>query len=343
MSCEHDPSLPNNSSQKTREVGSLETRNLGKNGPKITRVGVGTAPIGSTIGARTWGPQNEGSAIKAIQTALDIGVNWIDTAPFYGWGRSEQIIGKATRDRRDEVYIFTKCGAVRDETGEWTETDCRPETMRVEVDESLKRLDTDHIDMLQLHEPDPNTPIEESWKEMRRLIKTGKVRYGGLSNHPPALIKRALQIGPVTSSQNQYNPFRRKNEKDIFPFCLDHNIGVLGWGSLSEGVLTDGWSVDRLERNDFRRKQFYSLPKNREKVDKAREVFAKIAQDRGKKMVDIVVAWEMMQPALTGVIIGVRNEQEAREMIGGVDLRLSRQEMTMIDYALNAWDETVPR
>lgn len=292
--------------------------------------------MGSMIGQRTWGPQKEDDAIKAIQTALGLGVNWIDTAPFYGWGGSERIIGKAIRDRRDKVYIFTKCGAVRDETGEWTETDCRPETMRREVDESLKRLGTDHIDMLQLHEPDANTPIEESWKEMRRLIKTGKVRYGGLSNHPPELIRRALRIGPVTSSQNQYNPFRRKNEKDIFPFCLDHNIGVLGWGSLSEGVLTDGWSTDSLDPNDFRRKQFYSLPENQEKVDKAREVFGTIAQHRAKRMLDIVVAWELMQPALTGVIIGIRNEQEAREMIGGIDLRLSREEMTMIDSALKA-------
>ena len=164
--------------------------------------------------------------------------------------------------------------------------------LRREVDESLKRLGTDHVDMLQLHEPDPKTPIEESWKEMGRLIKNGKVRYGGLSNHPPELIRRALQIGPVTSSQNQYNPFRRRNEKDIFPFCLDHNIGVLGWGSLSEGVLTDGWSIDGLDPNDFRRKQFYSLPENREKVDKAREVFGRIAQHRAKRMLDIVVAWE---------------------------------------------------
>ena len=126
----------------------LETRRLGGNGPRITKVGVGTAPTGSTIGARTWGSQNEDYAIKAIRTALEIGVNWIDKAPLYGWGRSERIVGKAIRDRREEVYIFTKCGAMPDKNGEWTETDCRPETMRREVEESLKRLGTDHIDVL---------------------------------------------------------------------------------------------------------------------------------------------------------------------------------------------------
>jgi aryl-alcohol dehydrogenase-like predicted oxidoreductase len=315
----------------------LDTRRLGRDGPKIAKVGVGTAPIGSTIGARTWGPQNEDDAIRAIRTALDIGVNWVDTAPFYGWGRSEQIVGKAIRERRDEVYIFTKCGAVPDESGEWTETDCRPETMRREVEESLQRLGTHYVDLLQLHEPDPNTPIEESWKEMQRLIESGKVRHGGLSNHPPELIERAVKVGPVVSSQNQYNPFRRRTEKEIFPFCQRHGIGVLGWGSLSEGVLTDGWSLNDLDPNDFRRQQFYALPENREKVDKARETFRKIARSHGKKMADVVIAWELDHKALTGAIIGVRNEKEAREMVGGVDLKLSIEEIAMIDEALKIW------
>ena len=317
---------------------SLESRPLGRDGPRITRVGVGTAPIGSTIGARTWGTQNEDNAIKAIHTALDMGVNWIDTAPFYGWGRSEEIVGKSIKGRRDRVYILTKCGAVPDKNGEWTETDCRPETMRREVEASLQRLGTNYVDLLQLHEPDPKTPIEESWKEMQRLVKMGKVRYGGLSNHPPQLIERALKVGPVVSSQNQYNPFRRKAENEIFPFCQGHNIGVLGWGSLSEGILTDDWNLDNLDPNDFRRQQFYVLSENQEKVRKSREVFGTIARSRGKKMSDVVVAWELAHQALTGAIIGVRNEREAREMIGGVDLKLSSQELASIDQVLRVWD-----
>ncbi|OLE65595.1 MAG: hypothetical protein AUI36_08110 [Cyanobacteria bacterium 13_1_40CM_2_61_4] len=210
--------------------------------------------------------------------------------------------------------------------------------MRREVDETLKRLDTDHIDLLQLHEPDPNTPIEESWSEMQRLIRTGKVRHGGLSNHPPELMQRALRIGSVVSSQNQFNPFRRKAEKEIFPFCLANGIGVLSWGSLSEGVLADGFDLNRLDPNDFRRRQFYALPENREKVDRVREVFRRIALSRGKRMVDIVVAWELTHSALTGIIIGVRNENEAREMTRGADLNLSRDEMAMINDTLNTWE-----
>ncbi len=317
----------------------METRSLGKNGPRISRVGVGTAPMGSTPGwARNWGPQDENDAIKAIQTALDVGVNWIDTAPFYGWGRSEQIIAKAIKGRRDQVYIFSKCGAVADASGEWAETDCRPETMRREVDGSLNRLETDHLDLLQLHEPDPKIPIEESWKEMQRLIKEGRVRYGGLSNHSPELIARALQVGPVVSSQNQFNPFKRAAEKDVFPFCLKNHVGVLSWGSLSEGVFTDDFDINNLDPNDFRRKQFYAHPENGEKVDRARGAFGTIARDRRVKMSDIVVAWELTHPALTGVIIGVRNEKEAREMAGGVGLKLSNSEMSAIDQALRVWD-----
>lgn len=199
----------------------METRRLGRDGPNITRVGVGTAPIGSTIGARTWGAQNEDDAIKAIHTALDIGVNWIDTAPFYGWGRAEEIVGKAIKGRRDIVYIFTKCGAMPDKHGEWTETDCRPETMRREVEASLQRLGTNYVDLLQLHEPDPKTPIEESWKEMQQLVEMGKVRHGGLSNHPPELIQRALKKGLLSQARTSTILSDEKQRRKSFPSVKD--------------------------------------------------------------------------------------------------------------------------
>ncbi len=318
----------------------METRRLGKSDLRITKVGVGTAPIGSTPEWKIyWGHQDEKAAVKTIQTALDTGVNWIDTAPFYGWGRAEQIVGKAIKGRRDEVHIFTKCGTLPDGKGGWLDN-LKPDSIRMELEESLKRLQTDYVDLYQFHDPDPGTPIEESWREMQRLIDKGKVRRGGLSNHPTNLIERALKLGPVVSSQNQYNPLQRKTEREIFPFCLEHEIGVLGWGSLSEGVLADNFDVNKLDPKDFRRRQIYSRPENHAKVQMIRQAFRQVADAHSGTMVNAVIAWELMHSALTGAIIGVRSEDEAREMIGGTDWKLIPDEMSTIDDALAAWERS---
>jgi len=311
----------------------LETRRLGKSDLKITKVGVGSAPIGSTPEWRVWwGPQDEKSAIQAIQTAIDEGVNWIDTAPFYGWGKAEEIVGKAIKGRRDDVYVFTKCGTLPDGKGGSIENH-KPETIKREVEASLKRLQTDHLDLLQFHDMDATTPIEESWKVLQDLIDQGKVRNGGLSNHTIDLVERAERVGPVTSNQVQYNPLQRKIEKDILPFSLSHHIGVLGWGSLAEGFLADNFDLASLDPKDFRRNHWYAQPENQARLQRIREVLSKIARTHSKKMVDVVVAWELMHPALTGAIIGIRNEKEAREMKDGTELTLSRDEMQEIERA----------
>jgi aryl-alcohol dehydrogenase-like predicted oxidoreductase len=311
----------------------LETRRLGSSDLDITKVGVGTAPIGSSPNWRVyWGPQDEKTAIRAIRTALDQGVNWIDTAPFYGWGKAEEIVGKAVHDRREEVYIFTKCGTLPDGKGGSIE-DLKPETIKREVETSLERLQTDYIDLLQFHDIDPNTPIEDSWKTLQELIRVGKVRYAGLSNHTRDLIERALTVGPVTSNQVQYNPLQRKIEKDILPFSQRNSIGVLGWGSLAEGFLTDSFSLNKLDPKDFRRNHWYAQPENKARVERVRETLAKIARTHNCNMVDVVVAWELTHPALTGAIIGIRNEKEAEEMTAGSKLALTRDEMQEIDRA----------
>jgi aryl-alcohol dehydrogenase-like predicted oxidoreductase len=313
---------------------SLATRRLGYSELEITRVGIGTAPIGSTPGwSVNWGPQNEDDALRAIEVAIDLGVNWIDTAPFYGWGRSEQIVGKALRGKRDRVYIFTKCGTVPDGQGRSRE-DHSPATIRREVETSLRNLQTDYIDLYQFHDPDPQTPIEESWATMQTLMQEGKVRYGGLSNHTPELMQRAMKVAPITSNQHQYNLLNREIEQDILPFSLQHNIGVLAWSPLASGFLTDGFDLESLDPHDFRRRHSYSQEPTSTRLKQLRTVLQTIAQDHHKKMVDIAIAWVLKHPALTGAIIGIRNGQEAAEMSGGIDFRLTDQEIQTIEQAL---------
>ena len=179
----------------------VERRRFGSSDLEITSVGIGTAPIGSLPGTWwvDWGPQDEGESIRAVHAALDGGVNWIDTAPFYGWGRAEEIVAKAIRGR-DGVLVFTKCGTMRGRDGD-DFMDLRPEAVRADVEGSLRRLAVERLDLLQLHDRDPRVPIEETWGTVLELVAEGKVRHGGISNHRADEVVRALAVGPVAGLQ----------------------------------------------------------------------------------------------------------------------------------------------
>jgi len=243
------------------------------------------------------------------------------------------------RRSRDDGTKFTYSqNAGQFQTAEEDGSKIKPESMREQLEESLHRLGTDHVDLYQFHDPDPRTPIEESWREMQHLIDEGKVRYGGLSNHSTKLIARALKVATVVSSQNQYNPLQRRAESELFPFCLEREIAVLGWGSLSEGILVDNFDINNLDPGDFRRRQVYAQRENHDKIRKIRQALQQVANNHGGTMVHAVIAWELMHPALTGAIIGVRSENEAREMIGGADWKLTPDDVSLIEHALAAWE-----
>ncbi len=306
------------------------TRRLGQSELEITPVGIGTAPIGSTPDWRIyWGPQSEADAVRAIEAAIDLGVNWIDTAPFYGWGRAEQIVGRALRGKRDKVYIFTKCGSLRNEQGGDFEN-LKPESIRREVEASLRNLQTDYIDLYQFHDPDPQTPIEESWAAMQSLIQEGKVRYGGLSNHTIDLVERVLAIGPLTSNQHQYNLLHRAIEQDVLPFSLQHDIGVLCWSPLASGFLVDTFDLDTLDPQDFRRRHPYAQEPAYTRLKRVRSALQAIAQGHNRPVRELAIAWVLMHPAVTGAIIGIRNEKEARQMLSAVNWKLNGEEMDAI-------------
>lgn len=316
---------------------NLATSRLGHSELQITRVGIGTAPIGSTTDWRIyWGPQSESDAIRAIDAALDLGVNWIDTAPFYGWGRAEQIAGKAVRGKRNRVFIFTKCGTLPDGSGGWWE-DLSPAIIRREVEDSLRNLQTDYIDLYQFHDPDPHTPIEESWSAMQTLIQEGKVRYAGLSNYTIELMQRAMMVAPITSNQHQYHLLDRSIERDVLPFSQQYGIGVLAWAPRASGFLVDTFDLQSLDPQDFRRRHPYAQEPAYTKLVQVRSMLQAIAQDHHRRLIDLAIAWILREPALTGAIIGIRNEQEAMEMASGMDWKLTEQEIQAVEEALVVW------
>jgi len=307
----------------------MERRTLGTTDLEITPVGIGSAPIGSGRDwAAWWGPQDEAESVRAIHTALDRGVNWIDTAPFYGWGRAEQIVGRTLAGRRDEVLVFTKCGTVPDEQ-RGDRMDLRPETIRADVEASLRRLRTDRLDLVQLHDVDRNTPIEESWEEVQRLIAAGKVRHGGISNHPAEAVERALGVGPVAALQYQYSLLHREPEHEILPLALKRGLGVLTWSPLAAGFLAHGFDVERLDPDDFRRTHPFAALE----LGPLHAALARIGERHDSTSAQVALAWLLRRPGVTGTIVGIRNAQEAEQLPGAAALRLAPDELREIETA----------
>src|SRR5689334_15727066 len=291
----------------------METRRLAD--MRITPVGVGTAPIGSGRDWPVWwGPQDEAESIRAIHTALDLGVNWVDTAPFYGWGRAEQVVGRALRGR-DDVLVFTKCGTLPD-ADRGSRMDLRPEAIRADVEASLRRLQRDQVDLLQLHDVDRSSPVEESWGEVQRLIAEGKVRHGGISNHPAADVERALAVGPVGALQYQYSLLHRDTEAEILPLAVERGIGLLAWSPLASGFLAEGFDLDALVADDFRR----SHPFAQLDLGQLRTRLAAVGGRHGRTAAQVALAWVLAHDGVAGAIVGVRTPEEAAELPGALGI-----------------------
>jgi aryl-alcohol dehydrogenase-like predicted oxidoreductase len=285
----------------------MNRRRLGPSDIEISQVGVGTAPMGSRPGEWwvNWGPQDDGDSVRAIHAAVDGGVNWVDTAPFYGWGAAEEVVGRALAGR-DEVLVFTKCGTLRRDDGD-DYMDLSPESIRRGCEETLRRLRRDRIDLLQFHDPDRNVPIEESWGALHELVAEGKVRHGGLSNHPPELVERALSVGQVAALQFEYSALARAHEADLLPYARDRGLGVIVWAPLASGFLTEGFAIDALAEGDFRRTHPFA------ELDVA-PVHEELRARSGASVTRGALDFVLSHPAVTGAIVGIRNEREGREL-----------------------------
>ncbi len=312
----------------------MNTRQLGKDGPHLTEIGLGAWAIGGPW-AWGWGEQDDAISVKTIQVSLGMGINWIDTAAVYGLGHGEEVVAKALNGKRKEVFIASKCGLVWDERRR-VRNNNRPESIRKECENSLRRLRTDYLDLYQIHWPDKNVPVEESWGEMSRLKEEGKVLHIGMSNFGVDLLQKCQKIYPVASLQPPYNMVHRDVEKEILPWCKEHGVGVVAYSPLQSGLLTGKFSrefIDTLAEDDWRRAQrhpHFSEPLF-SRVLAFVEQIRPIAEKYHKSLTQLAIAWVLMHPAVTSAIVGARSVSQAEQNIGGAGWQVFNEDMERID------------
>jgi aryl-alcohol dehydrogenase-like predicted oxidoreductase len=320
----------------------MKLRKLGNSDLHITRVGYGAWAIGGSGWQFAWGSQDDNESIAAIHRALDLGVNWIDTAAVYGLGHSEEVVGRALKEWSGfRPYVFTKCGLRAEANGEVKKV-LRADSIRNEVENSLRRLSVDVIDLYQIHwPPDPDSPeLEQGWSTLADLKCEGKVRWIGVSNFNVQQLRRAQAIAPVTSLQPRYSLVHREIESEILPYCVSEGIGVIVYSPMASGLLTGAMTRERaarLPKDDWRRghPDFTepNLSPNLALVERMRE----IARSRNHSVGEVAIAWTLGHPAVTGAIVGARNARQAEGVMRAGELRLTEDEVNEIE----AFAETV--
>jgi len=315
----------------------MQTRKLGYSDLYLTTVGLGTWAIGGGGWAYGWGPQDDAESIAAVRRALDLGVNWIDTAAVYGLGHSEKVVSRAIAGRRDEVTIATKCGLAWDEGSTTPYGQLRAESVRREVEASLRRLDVEVIDLYQIHWPNPDEDIEEAWGVITDLIKEGKVRYGGVSNFSVEQLKRVQPIHPVASLQPPYSMLRRGIEDELLDYCTANDIGVIIYSPMQSGLLTGKYTKERvanLPDDDWRKRNQHfqepALGANLAFVEKLRP----IAERSGRTVAQLAIARVLRRSEVTAAIVGARRPSQTEETAPAGDWVLSGEDIADIDALL---------
>jgi aryl-alcohol dehydrogenase-like predicted oxidoreductase len=282
------------------------------------------------------GPQNESDSIPAIHAALDCGLNWIDTAALYGLGHSEEVVARALAGRSPRPYVFTKCGRVWDQSGK-IGASLKRESIRRECEASLRRLQTDFLDLYQIHWPEPDEDIEEGWEELARLKAEGKVRYIGVSNFSVAQMERIKPIAEITSLQPPYSLVRREIEADILPYAQRNHIGVIVYSPLYAGLLSGAMTRERagtFQPEDWRTR----MPGFKEPLLSRYlalvEFLRDIGRRHGRTPGEVAIAWTLRHPFVTAAIVGFRSARQVEGIIGARDFRLSEAEIGEIEQVL---------
>lgn len=288
-----------------------------------TELNVSAVALGTWVfGGDNWGGSDETLCAQTVSAALESGINFIDTAPAYGWGRAETIVGNAIKGKRDKVVIATKCGLKKE--GKSITICLKPEAVRRELEDSLKRLGTDYIDIYQLHWPDKNTPLEETLGEMRKFSEEGKIRHIGVSNFDLPLLEKARAICRIAAIQNEYSFLKRDAEKKILPHCAAHGVGFLAYGCLGGGILSGKYVAEPVFSRSDARSFFYRYYRGEgfEKASKAALFFRSAAEKSGVRPAQAAINWTIQRAGVTAAIAGARTPEQAAMNARSADMEL---------------------
>jgi aryl-alcohol dehydrogenase-like predicted oxidoreductase len=321
---------------------SLPTHPLGSSGLHITRLGFGSWALGGGGWSFGWGPQNDADSLATMRHALELGVNWIDTAAVYGLGHSEEVVGRLLRELppADRPLIFTKCGLVWDESEPMTPARrvLKPDSIRRECEASLRRLGVERIDLYQFHRPDEaGTPVEDSWATMVKLLEEGKVRAAGVSNFDVTLLNRCEAIRHVDSLQPPFSLINRTAAEKEIPWCISHNTGVICYSPMQSGLLTESFTTERLSslaEDDWRRRSPEFQQPNLSRNLALRDALGPIARRYDTSVSSISIAWTLAWPGVTGAIAGARTPKQVDGWIGAASITLTQDDLNEIALAI---------
>jgi aryl-alcohol dehydrogenase-like predicted oxidoreductase len=324
----------------------MEYVTLGRSNVKVTPLTFGAWVIGGWM----WGGADRKDALKAIHKSIDLGITTIDTAPVYGFGLSEEIVGEAVKGIRKDVQILTKYGIIWDKKiGKFyfSSTDNKggkvslykyagKESVIKECEQSLKRLLTDYIDLLQIHWPDPTTPVQETMEAIEILIKEGKIRAAGVCNYNLEEMKTAANFINLASNQVPYSMLKRDIESDIVPWCLENNVSILPYSPLQRGLLTGKFKQGHhFNKGDSRQFTPYYKDSNIRKTNELLEKLKPIADEKHVSLSQLVLRWTMQMPGITTVLAGARNPAQIQENAGALNFQLTEEEMKLINSHLD--------
>lgn len=322
----------------TRAVSStrFELRQLGNSDLRLTPIGYGAWAIGGGNWEFGWGAQDDDDSVRTIERGLEAGLNWIDTAAIYGLGHSEEVVSRALKNSPHKPYIFTKC-SMRWDANRQIYRSLKAESLREEIENSLRRLQVDVIDLYQIHWPNPEDEIEEGWEALARFKEQGKVRYIGVSNFNVAQMKRAMKIAPITSLQPPYSLLRRDIEAEILPFCRDHNIGVINYSPMVSGLLTGKMTPERIAKlpaDDWRKRSpNFNEPKLSRNL-KLVELLREIGKPHNVEPGVVAIAWTLRNPGITAAIVGARRPDQVDGVLPAATLRLGDAEAQRLEAFL---------
>lgn len=317
-------------------TASQSLRTLGNSDLQLTPIGFGAWAIGGGNWEFAWGPQDDNESIAAIHRALDLGVNWIDTAAIYGLGHSEEMVARALKTTSHKPLVFTKC-SMRWHPDRAIYRSLKADSLTEELEGSLRRLGVETIDLFQIHWPNPDDEIEEGWETLARFREQGKVRWIGVSNFTVDQMKRAQKIAPITSLQPPYSMLRRAIEEEVLPFAQANSIGVINYSPMVSGLLTGKMTAERVAAfpaDDWRRRAVEFNEPRFSRNMRLVELLRSIGNEHGVSPGVVAVAWTLHHPAITAAIVGGRSAQQVDGVAPALHFRLTGEEYLRINTFL---------